>query len=417
MNRAGVRNYRWVVVSLIFLITLINYIDRSSVSFVIGPLKEQFHFSNTQFGMILSAFGAGYISMAVLGGWCLDRFGPRIVWSLAVLGWSLCVVLFGFAGGLGEFIALRFLLGVAEGPHFPALAKATGSWLPPGERARALSIGLVAIPLSSVIGAPICSYLVADLGWRAMFVVIGAASSVWALIWYFLFTDRPKDSRFVGKDEKKLLENCSASKSDQKKPPISLRYLLTHPALIANNVAFFASVYLINFATLWLPGYFLSQHGLDLKSVGWCLTIPWLTSALFLKAGGILSDWLLRKTGSSRSSRVHLLWSSQLLCALFFLLLSFTHTLGSSLLFMSLGIGFGMIPLSIFFNTNIEFAKERTGVAHGISTVCSSMAWIITPLLTGWTIDLTGNYQGAFLLLAGVTGAAVITVLFCKKFT
>ena len=193
--------------------------------------------------------------------------------------------------------------------------------------------------------------------------------------------------------------------------PVDWRFILTHPALIANNIAYFAFGYMLFFATLWLPGYFLSQHGLNLKSVGWYLTIPWLIGAVFLKAGGVLSDWLYKQTGSGRFARSHLIWSSQLLAAICFVFLSFTHSLGMSLLFLSLGLGFGLMPQPAFFSINIDVAKERSGSSQGVTSSCLSLAGIVAPMLTGWLIDLTGNYQGAFLLLAGLTGVAVITVI------
>ncbi len=411
MDKARIKHYRWVVTGLIFFITLVNFVDRSAISFVIDPLKKEFHFSDTQFGMILSAFGMGYVLLTAFGGWLVDRFGSRVMWPIAAITWSICVALLGFAAGFWGFIALRFLLGVTEGPHFPAMTRSISDWLPPMERARALSLGLVAIPLSSVIGAPICSYLVADFGWRTMFVAISAAGILWAIAWYFLFTDKPEDSRFVGSEEKKMIADSQKNVSGKEQVKVDWRFILTHPALIANNIAYFAFGYMLFFATLWLPGYFLSQHNLNLKSVGWYLTIPWLVSAVFLKAGGVLSDWLYRKTGSSRLARAHVIWVSQLLAAVFFVLLSFTHTLGMSIFFLSLGLGFGMMPQPAFFSTNIDVAKERAGSSQGITSSCLSLAGIIAPLLTGWLVDLTGNYQGAFLLLAGFSVIAVVTVI------
>src|SRR3989338_3630858 len=189
--------YRWVVAGLIFFITLVNFIDRSAISFVIDPLKQEFHFTDTEFGMILSAFGVGYILLTFLGGWLVDHLGPRLIWPLAAIGWSFCVGLLGFAVGFWSFIGLRFFLGLTEGPHFPAMTRSISNWLAPKERARALSIGLVAIPLSSVVGAPITSYLVADFGWRAMFFIISSAGIVWAFAWYWLFRDRPEQSHRV----------------------------------------------------------------------------------------------------------------------------------------------------------------------------------------------------------------------------
>jgi MFS transporter, ACS family, hexuronate transporter len=411
MTKTPRTNYRWFIAFLIFFITLINFIDRSAISFVISPLKEEFHFTDTQFGMILSAFGVGYILLTVLGGYMVDLWGARRVWPVAAVGWSLCVGLLGIATGFWGFIGLRFLLGVAEGPHFPAMTRSISNWLSPMERARALSLGLVAIPLSSVIGAPITSYLVADFGWRPMFFIISSIGVLWAIIWSFCFTDKPEECKYVCPEEKKLIATPSKMNSEKKKSLVDWRFILTHPALIANNIAYFAFGYMLFFATLWLPGYFLSQHNLNLKSVGWYLTIPWLVGALFLKAGGIISDYLYRKTGSGRLARSHLIWSSQLLAAIFFVLLSYTTTLGMSIFFLSLALGFGLMPQPAFFSINIDVAKERSGTAQGVTSSCLSLAGIIAPILTGWLIDLTGNYQGAFLLLAGLTGVAVITVV------
>jgi sugar phosphate permease len=402
--------YRWVIAGLIFFITLINFIDRSAISFVIDPLKHEFGLSDTQFGLILSAFAVGYTLMTAFGGWLVDLWGSRFVWPVAAIAWSLCVGLLGIASGFWGFIGLRFLLGATEGPHFPAITRAISDWLPLSERARALSLCLVAIPLSSVIGAPLISTLVADFGWRMMFFIISAAGILWALVWYYAFTDKPSDSPYVNEAEKELIAATCIKRN--KKEPVDWRFILTHPALIANNVAYFAFGYMLFFTTLWLPGYFLREHNLNLKSVGWYLTIPWLVGAIFLKAGGILSDWLYKKTGSNRLARSHLIWSSQLIAAICFLCLSYTHSLGLSIFFLSLALGFGLMPQPAFFSINIDVAKDRAGSSQGVTSSCLSLAGIISPSLTGFLIDWTGNYQAAFLLLAGLTGLAVLTVIF-----
>ncbi len=405
-------HYRWIVTGLVFFITLVNFIDRSAISFVIEPLKKEFHFTDTQFGMILSAFGVGYMLLTAFGGWLVDFWGARYSWCAAAIAWSICVSLLGFAGGFGGFIAIRFLLGVAEGPHFPAMSHTINRWLPPSERARAFSLGLVAIPLSSVIGAPLTSYLVSDFGWRHMFFIISGIGIIWAVVWYFLFRDHPEDSSLMSDEEKTLLASTCVENQKHKKHSIDWHFILTHPTLIANNIAYFAFGYMLFFATLWLPGYFLSQHNLNLKSVGWYLMIPWLTGAIFLKAGGFLSDWLYKKTGNLRVSRSHVIWGSQLLAAIFFVLLGFTDSLGMSIFFLSLGLGFGLLPQPAFFSINVDVAKRASASSQGITSSCLSLAGILAPLLTGWLIDLTKSFQGAFFLLAGFTILAVIIVIF-----
>lgn len=404
-------HYRWVVTGLVFFITLVNFIDRSAISFVIDPLKQEFHFTDTQFGMILSAFGIGYVLLTAFGGWLVDTWGARYSWCTAAISWSICVGLLGFAGGFMGFFALRFLLGVAEGPHFPAMSQTINRWLPPAERARAFSLGLVAIPLSSVVGAPLTSYLVSDYGWRTMFFIISGVGILWAVAWYYFFRDYPEDSTHTSDEEKQFLAKTCIENQKNFKAPIDWHFILTHPTLIANNIAYFAFGYMLFFATLWLPGYFLAQHNLDLKSVGWYLTIPWLTGAVFLKAGGFLCDWLYKKTGSMRISRSHVIWCSQLLAAVCFVLLSFTESLGLSILFLSLGLGFGLMPQPAFFSVNVDIAKHASASAQGVTSSCLSLAGIVAPLLTGWLIDLTQSFQGAFLLLAGFSMLAVYAVV------
>jgi sugar phosphate permease len=411
MTKSNIKHYRWIIAGLIFFITLVNFIDRSAISFVIGPLKQEFHFTDTQFGIILAAFGLGYMLLTAFGGWLVDRFGARIVWPLAAITWSLCVGFLGFASGFLGFIVLRFLLGVTEGPHFPAMSRSISNWLPPSERAKALSLGLVAIPLSAVVGAPITSYLVADFGWRVMFMAMSATGIVWAFVWYVCFRDRPSESKFVSKAELELIETRDVNKKVEKQVAVDWRFILTNPTLIANNIAYFAYGYMLFFMTLWLPGYFLTQHGLDLKSVGWYLTIPWLIGAAFLKCGGILSDWLYKKYGRLRLARSHVIWCSQLIAAIFFIALGFTESFNLSLVFLSLGLGFGQMSQPAFFSVNIDVAKERSGAAQGVTSSCLAIAGILGPILTGMIVDFTGNYKGAFLLLAGFTCIAVITVV------
>jgi ACS family hexuronate transporter-like MFS transporter len=244
-----------------------------------------------------------------------------------------------------------------------------------------------------------------------MFVAISIVGIIWAIVWYFLFRDRPEESRFVNKAEEELIAKSRPTKFEIETSNVDWRFILTHPALIANNIAYFAFGYMLFFATLWLPGYFLCQHGLNLKSVGWYLTIPWLVASLFLKIGGFLSDWLYKRTSSMRLSRSHIIWSSQLLAAIFFLFMGFTDSLWTAIVFLSLGLGFGFMPQPAFFSTNIDVAKHRAGSSQGVTSSCLSLAGILAPVITGWLVDTTGNFKAAFILLAALTGLAVVVVI------
>jgi MFS family permease len=393
--------YPWFIVSLIFAITLVNFIDRTAISFIIEPLKKEFHFSDTEFGLVLSSFGIGYLLLSGMGGWIVDKYGSRVSWPIAAVAWSICLGLLSVATGLWSFVILRFLLGVAEGPHYPAVSCTVNHLLPPEARAKALSLGLAAIPLSSVVGAPLISYLSTDFGWRWMFVIIGSIGIIWAILWYAIFRMPSVETTCVEEEKKHPME----------KSRTNWRFLLTHPTLIASNLSYFAFGYMVFFATLWLPGYFSFQFHLNLKSIGWYLTLPWLAASLFLPLGGFLSDWLYKKTKSYRISHSHIIWISQLLTAICFLLLSTNHSLMTTLFLLSLGVGFGFLPLAIFFHVNIEVAGKQAGAAQGITSTVFSLSGIISPAITGWLVDLTGSFRTGFVLLSILSALGVLIVL------
>ena len=406
MKKTKSSYYPWLVVSLMFFITVVNFIDRSAISFVIVPLKNEFHLTDTQFGMILSAFSIGYVLFSGVSGWLVDRYGSRLIWPIAAITWSLSLGLLGLVSGLYGFFLLRFLLGIAEGPHYPAVSHTVHNWLPQGKRAMALSLSLAAVPLSSVLGSPLTAWLVADFGWRTMFVLISSVGILWAIAWYLFFKDRPNETSEANPQEKKFLSTTT------EKRKVDWKYIITHPTLLANNIAYVSFGFMVFFATLWLPGYLTSQFHLDLKSIGWYLTLPWLTASLFMTIGGLLSDWLFKRTQSYRTSHSHIIWISQLLSAFCFLILCVNHSLPFTITFLSLGVGLGFFPFPLFFNINIEVGKKDAGFAQGITSTYFSLAGIIAPALTGWLVDLTGDFRAAFLLLGAVIVFTVLVVIF-----
>lgn len=135
-------NYRWVMIALGFAITLICYLDRSALAWAITPIKKEFGFTDQDFGFIAGAFGIGYMVITVGGGIIVDRWGAHKVWPAAAILWSACTALMGFASSFWLLFLFRTMLGVAEGPHFPALTRVVADWLPGSERGRATAIGL-----------------------------------------------------------------------------------------------------------------------------------------------------------------------------------------------------------------------------------------------------------------------------------
>ncbi|EQD45857.1 major facilitator superfamily MFS_1 [mine drainage metagenome] len=416
--------FRWLVVALIFFITVINYIDRSAIAYAIGAIARDLGFGHHDEallnGFILAAFSLGYMFTTFLGGILADRHGARVTLFWAALLWSLAIGMTGFAAGFAMLVVARVLLGVAEGPNFPAMNRAVADWLSSRERAIALGNALVAVPLALAIGAPIVTQLILHLSWRGMFIVLMLASLLWLPLWWWLFRDFPEHSRHVNAAELAHIRDGAAPELDhaasarhaaRRKTRGLWKFLLRNPTLLANDWAFFVFGYFLFFFMTWLPSYLQHAYGLKLGAVGWFSVLPWLTAALMLWGTGYLSDWLLRRTGSLRVARSHVIWVTQLLAGLCILPVIFVHDLGVALVFITLAVGLGMSSNACFYAVNVDVARARSGTALGVMDTFFALAGFIAPVLTGWLVGLTGHYQAAFALLALLALSSVLAVL------
>ncbi len=419
-------NFRWVIISLGFLITLINYLDRSALSYAHSALKSEFGFTNSDFGLVAGAFGIGYMIMTTGGGILVDRYGAHKVWAGAALLWSFCTAIMGLAINMPILFAFRTMLGLAEGPHFPSLTRVVADWLPTNERARATAIGLAAVPLANVIGAPLIIQLISSFGWKVMFAILGTMGIAWAFIWFFIYRDYPENSKHVSDSELQLIRDgapVDRSRSSQEIRSHELhsgtttwRFMLLNPSLMSNNFAFFAFGYTLFFALTWLPAYFEKQFHLQLKELQVFLIAPWLTAAILLALAGYLSDWLWQRTGSMRIARSHMIWTCQLISGLCFIPVLFAgDNLALALTMISLGIGFGLMPNACFYALNCDLAKDRAATSLGLMDSFFALAGILAPMLTGWLADRTGGFNAAFSLLIFFTLSSVIAVLVFQK--
>jgi ACS family hexuronate transporter-like MFS transporter len=414
-------NYRWVMIAFAFIITLINYLDRSAMAYAIGPIKAEFGFSNSQFGDIAAAFAVGYTLMTLGGGILVDKWGARSVWSGAAICWSLCTALMGICSSYPIFFAVRVMLGITEGPHFPALTRVVADWLPSTERARSTAIGLCAVPMAGVIGAPLITSLIASLGWKAMFVILGSVGIIWAVIWWFIYRDYPEHSKHVNDAELAIIREGANTDRQRKMAEIKAhevslgkttwKFLFTNKSLVANNFAFFGFGYLLFFSVHWLPGYMQQTYHLQLKHVGEILIAPWLTAAVMLFSAGFLSDYLWKKTGSMRVARSHVMWVCQLLSGLCFIPLMFNPSLELAIVMYSLGLGFGLMPNSAFYAINCDLAKDKAATSLGLMDCYLGFAGILAPVLTGRLSDLTHNFNAAFFILIFFTLTGSLAVL------
>ena len=410
--------YRWFIVFLLFAITTVNYIDRAAISYAIPMMQRDLGLSPADTGIILGAFGLGYAVTTLIGGFAVDRYGPRLVLTVAAILWSLSIGTTALAGSFAVLYAARVLLGVSEGPNFPALTGAVSHWLSPHERATALGNALLAVPLALAIGGPIVTQLLGWLDWRLTFAALFILSVAWVPLWYFLFRDSPADSRFVNTAELAYIRTSDPSVSatphavpNSWPEPGVLRALLTNPTLLANTWAFFVFGYFLFFFMTWLPSYLERAYGLNLQTVGLFTVLPWLAAVVLLWLLGRWSDHLLKTTGRLRIARSYLIAGSQFIAALAVIPVALTNDLAVAIAGITVAVAASMGANAAYYAVNVDIVPHRAATALGIMDFAFAIAGFLAPAITGWVLDLRGSFVDGFLLMTGLALSSVLVVL------
>lgn len=387
------------IVCLIALITMINNLDRGAISFAIMPIENELAINNSQFGLIASGYGFGYLIMTFSSGLLVDRFNAVKIWAGGAVLWSLATMAIYFSKGFTSLFILRIILGFAEGVHYPALLKITTDWLKPKLRARSISIALLGVPLSSLFGSPFIVYLIELMGWRGMFVILGTLGTLWAVLWLLLFRGEKNPHRGTA-------ELPSSPTQIPWKEIFSSRIYLVHIFI------YFVLGYAILFALTWLPGYFEQVHHISIHKTGFLVMVPWFVSAIFLIAGGWISDFLFNKSGSVLWGRTYPIAMGMFLSGMCFALLLFSGHIGFSLIMMSLGLAFALSINSPICAANADLFPKNVGIVQGVFSCFFSLATILSPLITGWLTQSTGTYSAPILLVAVLCVTSSLVVLF-----
>jgi len=379
---------RLAILVLIFIATIINYLDRGAMSFAILPMQRDLGIDDVQFGIAASAFAVGYTAMIFFAGFIVDRFGSIKTWAASALLWSLVTVGIGFSRDFETLVALRIALGLVEAVHFPALLKTVADWLEPRWMARSISFALLGVPFASLIGAPLVTSLIESAGWRSMFFILGALGFAWAVLWLRTFHKKtnPRLNRLSYPFE-------SADR-------LHWKAFFKNSSLIASCTVFFIFGYILFFALFWIPGYLEKIHHVSIRDAGWIVMLPWLFASILILLGGAASDFLMKKTRSLRYARVYPTACSLLIAGLAFYLLSRATHLHTAVLLVSVGLGFTFAINAPIYAFNADLFPSREATAQGISGFFFSLAGIVAPALTGWLVQTSGNFKLAIFVVA-----------------
>jgi ACS family hexuronate transporter-like MFS transporter len=373
---------RWWILSLLFLSTVINYLDRMVLSVLIPVIRDEFHFDESVYGNITAAFQVAYTAGALICGYLLDTMGTKIGMALTVGIWSLATMLHASVGSPLQLGIWRGWLGLAESGNFPGATKAAAEWFPPQERAFAVGVFNAGINLAAIIGPPAFIAIQQAYGWRACFLVTGALGFVWLAAW-LLFYHSPEKGVTAELDRR-----------------VSLRDILAYRQAWGFALAKFLTDPVWWFFLFWLPLYFHDVRKFDMRQLAWALPVVYLIADVGAVSGGWFSGYLIRRGWPRGRARK----TAMLICALIMPVAALgvlARDSTTAVLLFSLATFAHQAWMTNLFTTAADvFPKEAVGRVLGLGGCLGGFGGVMfSALIPGHVIGRIG-YTPLFLVMS-----------------
>jgi len=386
-------NRRWLMISLVFLGTAINYLDRQTLSVVAPVLIDQFHMSNEAYSRVIFAFMLAYTIMNGIFGPLIDRLGTRFGYALTAAWWSGAAMLHALASGPWTLGLYRFLLGMGEAGNWPAGVKVVAEWFPTGGRALASGIFNGGSAFGAIVAPPLVVWIVLKTGWRAAFFVVGAIGLVWALVWSLVYHVPPE------------------VETEERSTAVSVRQLFRTRFVWSFTVAKIFLDPVWYFYIFWFPTYLKQARHFDLASIGRYAWIPFMVAGIGNLLGGWLAGALLRRNVSitvARKSAVTLFALLMLSAIPAVLTASATASIGLVSIAM---LGYTGVTANMLAFPADVFPKSMVATIWGLASMGAGFGGMIFALVTGWLIDRY-SYVPAFIGFSLIPMIALLIIWF-----
>jgi MFS transporter, ACS family, glucarate transporter len=420
-------NIRWLIVTMLFILTAINYADRATLSLAGPAASKELGLSAVAMGYIFSAFGWSYVLMQIPGGWLLDRFGSKNVYFWSILTWSIFTLLQGYVGvfgiGMAAVVALftlRFLVGACEAPSFPGNSRIVAAWFPKQERGTAAAIFNSAQYFATVLFAPLMGYIVYTFGWKHVFTVMGGLGIAVAFVWLKVIY-APKDHPRVNQAELDYIEQGGAlvnmdqtqkniKNNDKNNTWWCIKQLLGSRMLLGVYIGQYCITTLTYFFLTWFPVYLVQARGMSILKAGFVAVLPALFGFIGGILGGIFSDFLLRKGASLSVARktpivLGMLMSTSMIACNYS---SVEWIVVAIMALAFFGKGVGALGWAVVSDTS---PKEIAGLSGGLFNTFGNTAGITTPIIIGYIVQGTGSFNGALVFVGANALGAILSYL------
>lgn len=384
------------VVVLVGLMVFINYVDRGLLPSAAPLMKGELGLTASQIGILLSAFFWTYTPCQILSGWLSERIGAYRTLAIGVAIWSVATALTGLASGFSVLIGLRLLLGLGESAAFPCASKLFADRLPAHRLGAANAFIGLGLSLGPAFGAFFGGMMMAQAGWRPVFVLFGLASLLWLIPWIIA-------SRREGADYRHEARGAL----------IPFRRIVKRRALWGAALGHFSGNYALYFVVSWMPLFLVKARGFSMSEMAGISGVIYLAYAASCAVTGWLSDRWMAAGASATRVRKGFLVAGSLGSGLAFAGCAVSHGPLTLVSLLAAGISFGFASPNIFAAAQTIAGPRAAGAWVGLQNGFGNIAGIVAPLITGAVIDATGEFKWAFVIagaaaLLGVIGWGVI---------
>lgn len=401
---------RWFVLFLVCIITFINYLDRANISVAAPFISSEFGFDAAKMGLIFSAMSWSYTCVQIPCGWVLERLGPRIVYGIALFGWSAFTGIMSLTYNFASMIFCRLGLGVFEAPAFPANGRIVTTWFPSKERGLAIGAYTGAEYVGLALCTPILTWLLVTFGWKAIFIATGVIGLAFTFFWITHYNDPSKSKRVNQAEIDLIKEGGGLSDTIAEKNKVTwkqVKYLFTNRQLWGMYIGGFSITAILFFFMTWFPSYLVTEKHMAILKVGIYGALPYLAAIAGVLVSGRWSDWMISKEYGMGISRklpviVGLLLSSVIICA------NYYNDIGIIIIFMCIAFfGQGMASAISWALLSEIMPRQLVGLCGSVYNFVANMGGALSPAIVGYLIARTGSYASALVFVSamGILGA------------
>lgn len=388
-SQMPIPNLRWWIAGLVFLSTVINYVDRQTLSVLAPRLTKELHLTNTEYGWISQAFLIPYTAMYIVAGLLIDRYGTKLIYSVAAAWWSVAAMLHAATSSVFGFGLVRFLLGTAESANFVAAQKVAAEWFPPKDRGTLNGWVQAGTVTGAVITPPAVIWLADRYGWRSAFLFTGGLGLLWVIAWVLLY-HLPENHPRISAEELALI------RADETAAPLSTRPIALSPKWLdffrfpqtwGLLLARVISDPVWWFYLFWLPKYLTEKEGMSEQRMSYVVWIPYLISDVGSVFGGWYSGQLIaRKFGAVSARKMVMIVSALLMPAGLLLTLKPPLALALALISFVLGAHSSWKTNLVTLTVDI-FPRPVVATVHGIVATGGGIGGALFTTAAGYVID------------------------------